>query len=188
MNRLFPALAVSLLASCVTLPGDEDSVPVRHALQGPDTACERGADLLGLRVVQAAPGLASDRIAVMDGASGEISYLKDLRWAETSTLLLQQRLATDLECRGRVVQTVAGSGTARDKLVCEMRAFNLVRTSTGDEASVALSCLLHRADGGESSLLPAARVPLSGWNTGSAMRALDAAYGRMFDQLADGLR
>lgn len=187
MIRLPVLVVFFLLAGCVSLPGSEETVPLRYTLQAPTTDCTRGTEPLGLGVAQVASGLATDRIAIVDQSSAEMSYLKDLRWVDNAGAMLQQRLASDLECRGRVVQTSHRARAGRDNLVCEVRALNLVRNTAGDQASIALSCLFRSMDGRELAMLPSARVPLNRWSGDAAVRALGTAYARMFEQLSEQL-
>ncbi len=187
MTRFWLLLLIPLLPACINLPGSEDPAPVRYGLPGPSTDCTRGNDLLGLSVTQVASGLASDRIALVETASGEVTYLRNLRWVDTAGAMLEQRLATDLECRGRVVQVGHRPRAEQDHLVCEVRALNLVRDASGEHATVALSCFYRGANGGEHSLLPSAEVPVASWNGDAAVRALGRAYLAVFDALVEEL-
>jgi ABC-type uncharacterized transport system auxiliary subunit len=178
---------IVLLPGCISLPGSEDPAPARYRLPGPDTGCIRGDALLGLSVTRVAPGLATDRIALEDSASSEVTYLKDLRWVDTAGAMLEQRLATDLECRGRVVQIGHRPRGDQDHLQCEVRALNLVRDSAGKHANIALSCFYQDAHGLEQTLLPSAEVPVVNWNSDAAIQALGRAYLEVFEALATGL-
>ena len=187
MTRLSLLLLLALLPACITLPGSEGPAPIRYGLSGPDTDCDRGGALLGLSITQVGSGLATDRIGLVDSTSGEMTYLENLRWVDTAGAMLEQRLATDLECRGRVVQVGHRPRGNQDHLICEVRALNLVRDAAGEHAAVALSCFYRGEDGTEQTLLPSAEVSLTSWNSDAAIRALGSAYLEMFDALSANL-
>jgi ABC-type uncharacterized transport system auxiliary subunit len=181
-------LVLCLLQGCVSLPGSDTPAPARYTLQGPVQACTPGACVLALGVVQVAAGLDTDRIARVQVATGEFTYLRDLRWVDSAGSMLEQRLAADLECRGIAVQTGHRTRSGQSQLLCELRALNLLEAREGDVAEVALSCVYRGGDGGpEQVLLQSARVPLEHWSGTAAVQALSAAYAEVFDGLYAGI-
>jgi ABC-type uncharacterized transport system auxiliary subunit len=179
---------IILLPACISLPGSDSPAAARYRLPGPDDGCTRGDALLGLSVTRVAPGLATDRIALEDAASGEVTYLRKLRWVDTAGAMLEQRLAADLECRGRVVQIGHRPRSDQDHLQCEVRSLNLLRDASGNRAAVALSCFYRDSAGAEQTLLPSAEVAVTTWNGDAAIQALGRAYLEVFEVLATGLR
>jgi len=181
-------LVLYLLQGCVTVPGSDAQAPARYTLQGPVQACTPGGCILALSVVQVAAGLDTDRIARVQVATGEFTYLRDLRWVDSAGSMLEQRLAADLECRGIAVQTGHRARAGQSQLLCELRALNLLEGKEGNVAEVALSCVYRGGDGGpDQVLLQSARVPLDHWNSTAAVQALSTAYAEVFDGLYAGI-
>jgi ABC-type uncharacterized transport system auxiliary subunit len=173
----------------MTLPGSDTSVPSRFNLQGPQERCDAGGDALVLSVTTVNAGLASDRIARRDITTGELTYLKDVRWATEVARLAEQRLARDLECNGFTVLSSHHHRLGQAQLVCEVRALNLVRDGDRDAAEVGLSCLHYPAGGAaERPFVSQQRNSLETWTAASAVAAISRAYQSVFDELLTELR
>ncbi len=196
MNKLLAiTLFCLLLPACVTLPGSEAGTTSRYLLKGPVGECETGATPLALSIVRVNAGLDTSRIARRDAHSGEYSYLKNVRWVEEVAAMMEQRLATDLECRGYTVLTSHHSKLSYDRLVCEVRALNLVEGDGdrvedrgGDRAEVGLSCVYFRAGAKKDIAIRSHHSSdLRSWSANDAVAAASDAYQRVFSELADAL-
>ncbi len=188
MNRNLIGVLLSLpLAACVDLPGSDASPAYRYSLQaGTSTSkpCKTGSRPLTLVVASVGAGLDTNRIATRNANSGEISYLRGMRWAESTGLLLQQQLATDLECQGYTVTTSHHRSLSRNQLLCEVRAFNLVERDGGNEGAVYLSCTyLQTADQTELSLKANYSSKLHSWSGDHAVAAIREAYREAADDI-----
>jgi ABC-type uncharacterized transport system auxiliary subunit len=183
LNKLLIVLLAALLGGCFTLPGSEAETPTRYALQGPAHDCVGGNRSIAVSIVRVASGLDTDRIARLREPTGEFSYLRNLRWVDSAGAMVEQRLATDLECRGFVVQTGHRTRTGQGELLCELRALEVRETGQDNTAVVALSCTYQDKDGAERALVESAQRPLAHWNATAAVQALGVAYGAVFDKL-----
>ena len=132
---------------------------------------------------QVAAGLNTDRIARIQETTGEFSYLRDVRWVDSTGPMMEQRLASDLECRGFVVHTGHRTRAEQSELLCELRALQLQETSIGNQAVVTLSCTFLAANGTGLALVESATKPLSSWSTKAAAQALGTAYAEVFENL-----
>lgn len=180
------AATTLLLGACMTLPGSGTPPTSRYLLRDVPGDCSAGDSALNLSVVRASAGLNSERIARRDAASGEITYLSGVRWADQLPLLLEQQLARDLECRGFAVITGHQRALGQPRLVCEVRAFNLLEDGS-DQAEAWLSCMFYRDNGEQQSLSSRHRIALGRWNADSAVAALSDAYNAVFTDLAAGM-
>ena len=170
----------------MALPGSDTPPTSRYVLRDVPGTCGPGNRTLNLSVIRASAGLNSERIARRDEASGEITYLSGVRWAEQLPLLLEQQIARDLECRGFAVITGHQRALGQSRLVCEVRAFNLLENG-GDRAEAWLSCMYYPDSGKARSLVSRQQVPLGRWNADSAVAALSDAYSAVFTDIAAGL-
>lgn len=186
MNKLLLLAPLALLAACMTLPGSDTPATSRYLLTNAQAGCETGGTPISLSVLRVNAGLDNDRIARLDARSGQLSYLKDVRWADQLGRLLEQQLATDLECRGFAVMSGHRHSLGQPRLLCEVRAFNLVQDNR-DQADVALSCVLQE-DGSDRSIITRHREPLARWSADAAVAALSEAYGRALDDLVAAMR
>lgn len=125
----------------------------------------------------------TDRIPLVRQSTGEVSYLRDIRWVEGAGAMMEQRLASDLECRGLVVLTGHRTHAGQSELLCELRALELQESSTGNQAVVTLSCTYQAGEGTAKALVESARQPLTGWSATAAVQALAAAYSAVFEKL-----
>jgi ABC-type uncharacterized transport system auxiliary subunit len=168
------------LCACVDLPGSTASTHDRYGLQAaqPDSAqCEAGSTAITLVISSVGTGLDSNRVARRNVSSGEISYLQGVRWAESAGKLVEQQLALDLECNGYTVSTSHHRRLSRNRLECELRAFNLLQTENQDEAEVKLSCsYLQVANQNEVLLKTDQRSTLPTWSADAAIAAIRTAY------------
>ena len=183
MTRLFIVVLALFLAGCLTLPGSDDTAPTRYTLKGPGQACIAGERPIAVSIVQVAAGLDTDRIARLKESTGEFTYLRDLRWVDIAGVMVEQRLAADLECRGFVVLTGNRTRAGQSELLCELRALELQETAERDRAVVALSCIYRGGDGAEQALVASSSTPLARWNATTAVQALGLAYAEVFDSL-----
>ncbi len=186
MTRLLLLAALALLTACMTLPGSDTPAASRYLLVSTAQDCEPGGEAISLSIAGVNAGLDNDRIARLDATTGELSYLKDVRWADELGLMLKQQLAGDLECRGFTVMSGHRHKLGQPRLLCEVRAFNLLRDGR-DLGDVAFSCVLSQAEG-ERSIITRHSVPLERWNADAAVAALSQAYGEVVDDLIDGMR
>jgi ABC-type uncharacterized transport system auxiliary subunit len=187
LNRTCWALLLcGALSACVNLPGSDTSPPLRFMLQGPAGKCSSGNTPLSVSVVRVGPGLNNDRIARRDQNTGEVSYLEDVRWVDRSGAMLEQRLASDLECSGYAVLTSHHGKRSTDELVCEVRALNLV-SGTGNSAEVALSCVLFGSGDNSNALQTRHSSPLGSWQASAAVAAVSQAYQQVFKDLVSWL-
>lgn len=188
MNRLILLLAASLLDGCVSIGGSDDAPTSRFMLQGAEKSCQPGDRALVLSINKVGSGLNNDRVARLETASGEMTYLKGVRWIDNVGQMVEQRLATDLECAGYTVQTGHRSRAGHDHLACEVRALNLLHGGGTDQAAAGLSCLyFNSASATETALTSSSRVTISRWNSAQAMAALSSAYDKVFHELISDL-
>jgi len=183
LNKLVLLIVPPLLGGCLALPGSEGNTPSRFALQGPDQSCVAGSRALAVSIGQVAAGLNNDRIARIHEATGEFSYLRDVRWVDSAGPMMEQRLASDMECRGFVVHTGHRTRAGQSELLCELRALELQETSDGNQAVVTLSCTFLGDNGAGQALVESAAEPLSRWSATAAVQALGAAYAAVFENL-----
>jgi ABC-type uncharacterized transport system auxiliary subunit len=176
-------LVTILMGGCLALPGSEGNTPSRFALQGPDQSCVAGNRALAVSIGQVAAGLNNDRIARIHEATGEFSYLRDVRWVDSAGSMMEQRLASDMECRGFVVQTGHRTRAGQSELLCELRALELQETRDGNQAVVTLSCTFWGNGGAGQALVESAAEPLSRWSATAAVQALGTAYAAVFENL-----
>jgi ABC-type uncharacterized transport system auxiliary subunit len=188
LNRvLAPALCL-LLSACVSIPGENVDPAARYMLKGPDENCTSGGPTLVLSVIKVSSGLDTERVARRDAASGQFTYLKDVRWVDHSGRMLEQRLATDLECKGYSVITSHHAQLHNTRLVCEVRALNLVQAGGGDSAEVGLSCVKFMSGGKQQDTIQASHAtPLRSWSTNNAMAAMADSYARVLGELSSQL-
>ena len=185
MNKLLPCgLTLMLLSACVELPGADSGTTTRYMLQSANNgsgSCTSPTASLHLSVVKVGAGLDSDRIARRDAGTGEITYLKNVRWVDSVGVMLEQRLAADLECRGYTVITSHHRRLSQDQLICEVRALNLVADAGGNQAEVGLSCIFIKAGvSGELTLKSHHQSPLRSWRANDAATAASNAYQQVF--------
>jgi ABC-type uncharacterized transport system auxiliary subunit len=188
VNKLIaPGLTLLLLSGCVELPGADTGPTTRYALQSANSgpgSCDPPTATLNLSVIKVNAGLETDRIARRDAGTGEITYLKQVRWIDTVGVLMEQRLATDLECRGYTVITSHHRWLSSDQLVCEVRALNLVAGAGGDSAEVGLSCVYFKVETGEERAMKSHhQSALRSWRADAAVAAASEAYQQMFAEL-----
>lgn len=188
MNRvLAPALCL-FLSACVSIPGENIDPAARYMLKGPDENCTGSGPTLVLTVIKVSSGLDTDRVARRDAASGQFTYLQGVRWVDRSAGMLEQRLARDLECRGYSIITSHHAQLHNTRLVCEVRALNLVQTGGGDSAEVGLSCVKFLSGGKQQeTILASHTTPLRSWSTSNAMAAMAESYASVLDGLVSGL-
>lgn len=187
MTRLFAVILVSLLTACMTLPGSDAPVFSRYTLQGAQQNCSGGGTPLVLSVPRVNVGLDSDRIARRNADSGELSYLKDVRWADQAGVMVEQQLARDLECSGFTVLSSHHHKLGQPQLVCELRALNLIEKGGRDLAEAGLSCLLYGAQG-DTPIVANHQVSLATWNARSAVAAISQAYQQVFADLLQAVQ
>jgi ABC-type uncharacterized transport system auxiliary subunit len=184
---LAPGLTLFLLSACVELPGADSGTTTRYMLQSATSgsgSCDSPGATLNLSVVKVNAGLETDRIARRNASTGEITYLKQVRWIDTVGLMTEQRLAADLECRGFTVITSHHRRLNYDQLVCEVRALNLVAGDGGNKADVGLSCVYSRAGTGEERAVKSRhQSPLRSWSADDAVTAASEAYQHVFTEL-----
>lgn len=181
MNKILRLGLLCLpLCACVDLPGSTASAHDRYALQAaqPVSAqCKAGSTAISLMITSVGAGLDNNRVARRNVRSGEVSYLQGVRWAESAGKLVEQQLALDLECRGYTVSTSHLRSLSRNRLECELRAFNLLQAKNQDEAEVKLSCsYLQVADQSEVPMKTDQRSTLSTWSADAAIAAIRTAY------------
>jgi ABC-type uncharacterized transport system auxiliary subunit len=178
---------LALLAACVSLPGSDSPAFSRYALQGPSGNCTEGGTPLVLSISRVNVGLDSDRIARRNAGTGEITYLKDVRWADKVGSMAEQRLAQDLECNGFTVLSGHYQKLGQPRLVCEVRALNLVIDGGSDQAEVGFSCLYYRGEE-DLPIVTSRRAGLTDWSAGSAVAAASDAYRLALADLLSALR
>jgi len=188
VNKWLIAILACALGGCLSLPGSDSAAPSRYTLQGPGGSCVPAQRSLVLDVAAVGAGLDTDRIAQVQEPTGEVTWLKDVRWVRSTGVMLEDRLATDLECRGFAVQTGHRVHPGGSRLQCELRTLNLIERDGAREARITLSCLYRAADEApESVLLESARVPLARWSADAAVGAFNAAYAEVFNGLYAGM-
>jgi ABC-type uncharacterized transport system auxiliary subunit len=188
LTKFLPPALCLLLSACVSLPGENVEAPARYMLTGPDRTCSSGGPTLALSVIKVGSGLDTDRVARRDAATGQFTYLQGVRWVERTGGMMAQRLAKDLECRGYSVITSHHTQLKNTRLVCEVRALNLVRAGGGDSAEVGLSCVRFISGGRQQNPIQAsATTSLRSWSVDNAMSALAESYARVLDELASDL-
>lgn len=186
MTRLLLITPMLLLAACMTLPGSDTPPTSRYLLTNAPGDCTVGGEALSLSVLRVNAGLDNDRIAVLDASSGELSFLKDVRWADELGMLLEQQLAGDLECHGYAVMSGHRHSLGQARLMCEARAFNLIRNGS-NQAEVALSCVLNRDDD-DRTIITRHTAPVARWSADDAVAALSKAYSEVLDDIVAGMR
>lgn len=187
MTRWLPACTIALaLSACVTLPGSDSPSTARYLLRDANSDCRSPAEPLALSVVRAGAGLDTDRIARRDSESGEVTYLAGVRWADQLPGLLEQQMARDLECGGYAIMTGHHRTMAQSRLVCELRAFNLVANG-GNRAEAWLSCMYYPRGAQARAVVSRHSAALADWSADSAVAALNAAYGEVIEDIQLGL-
>ena len=183
------ALATCLfLSACVSLPGEDEEPAARYMLNGPDQDCSSEGKPLILSIIKVSSGLDSERIATRDASTGQFTYLQGVRWVDRSGIMLEQRLAKDLECKGFSVITSHHAQLNNNQLVCEVRALNLVQSSDGNRAEVALSCIKFHSHGKKQDAIMASHsTPLRSWGINEAMDAMAESYARVLEELTSKL-
>ena len=189
MNRTLLLCLPVLLSACVSLPGEDADPATRYMLQGPGQQCSAAGKPLALSIIKVSSGLDTDRVARRNASSGEMTYLQGVRWVERVGGMMEQRLAMDLECAGYAVITSHHSHLDNDKLVCEVRALNLVQAGGADTADVSLSCVQFRAHGKtQNTILVSRSSPLRSWSANNAMTAMSRSYATVFKDLSSRLQ
>lgn len=186
MIRLLPLAPVLLLTACMTLPGSDTPPASRYLLTNTSDDCSTGDEALSLSVLRVNAGLDNDRIAVLEAGSGQLSYLKDVRWADELGPMLEQQLAGDLECHGYAVMSGHRHSLGQARLTCEVRAFNLLKNG-GNQAEVAVSCVLDR-DNEDRTIITRHSAEVTRWSADAAVAALSTAYGDVVDDIVASLR
>lgn len=176
-------VTAAFLGGCLSLPGSDGNAPGRFALQGPSRTCVAGSRTIAVSIGQVAAGLNTDRIAQVQESTGAFSYLRGVRWVDSAGAMMEQRLASDLECRGFVVHTGHRTGVGQRELFCELRALELRETSVGNQAVVTLSCTYQADNGARQALVESAAKPLSRWSATVAVQTLGSAYADVFNKL-----
>ncbi|MEM0952812.1 MAG: ABC-type transport auxiliary lipoprotein family protein [Pseudomonadota bacterium] len=156
----------------MTLPGSDAPASKRYLLMSAEQRCQSSNTSLSLSIASMNAGLVTDRIALVDGDTGELQYLRGARWAVQANELLEQRLAEDLECAGFTVQSGHYQSLGQRRLVCEARALHLRDKSI---AEVALSCIDTR-EGSTHSVVSRHTAPVRPWSADAAVAALSQAY------------
>ena len=188
MNRLLIGSLVMFLAGCVSLPGENATAAAQYMLKGPDMDCSSGGKPLSLSVIKVSSGLDSDRIARRDRSSGQFSYLQGVRWVDSAGAMLEQRLASDLECKGFAVITSHHTQLNNDQLVCEVRALNLLAAGGSNSAEVALSCVLFKHSEHEQvTRLSSHSSPLRSLEIDDAMDAMANSYAQVLEDISSKL-
>lgn len=188
-NKISLVLVTASLTGCLSLPEGSDSVPRHYTLlpaQGNCSVTTTGT--LNIDVSRVAAGLDSDRVASLSGRSGELAYIKGMRWASDARTMLEQRLAADLETAGFSVTTSHHKLGITPELSCEIRQFNLLREGATYSARFALSCVLYKP--GQQDYQPlqsSAEQVVSQLNTGAIATALSASYSEGFGALCRDL-
>ena len=174
------------LSACVTLPGSDSPSTARYLLRDAGGDCQPPTTALSLSVVQASAGLETERIARRNTETGEVTYLAGVRWADQLPSLLEQQMARDLECRGHAVMTGHHRTLGQSRLICEVRAFNLVKDG-GNQAEAWLSCMYYPAGAEPRALVSRHSAALSNWSADSAVAALSTAYGSVIEDIEQGI-
>ena len=189
MSRRYlpPILLAPLLTSCMSLPGSETEPSLHFDLPSPSANCSAGGTPLALTVAEVSPGLDSDRIARRAAATGEFTYLQDVRWVGRSAVVVEKALARDLECRGYTVLSGPQRRGSHDQLVCELRAFNLIDSGGRNAAEVGLSCLVFRQGAEDIAVVARGRSNVGTWSATSAVNALSDAYRQAVEKLLEPL-
>jgi ABC-type uncharacterized transport system auxiliary subunit len=190
VNKFLPILlSCLLLPACMTLPGSDVGTTSRYMLKSPVNDCTAGERPLALSVTSVSAGLDTNRIARRDDRSGEFSYLKNVRWVAELAPMMEQRLAGDLECRGFTVLTSHHGKLSYERLVCEVRALNLIEDGGGDQAEVGLSCLYFRpGTKSEVAVRSYHSAGLRSWSADDAVAAMSDAYRQVFKDLSQALK
>ncbi len=188
MNRLALLLLLVTVGGCLSLPEGSESVPKLYSVLAAQSSCRPDSPgTLNIGVTRVGAGLNSDRIASISARSGEIVYLKDMRWAMNTQAVLEQRLAADLESAGFSVITSHHKLAHTPELSCEIRQFNLVENG-GYSAQVALSCVLYEpAQKDYRALQATASTSLSQLSGDAVVQAMSASYSEAFNQLCRAL-
>ncbi len=188
MIRLATAGLFLFLSACVSLPGEDAEPAARYMLKGPEHNCVAAGPPLLLSIIKVASGLDTDRIARRDTATGQFTYLQGVRWVDRSGGMLEQRLASDLECKGYTVITSHHAQLRNRQLVCEVRALNLVQSRGSDSAEVTLSCVLFDdARKQQDTILASHSSPLRRWGINDAMVAMAESYAQVLEDVSSQL-
>jgi len=188
------------LSSCLSLP-DGPGDPSRHyGLLPAQSSCRTPVpQTMKLAITQVAAGLEGDRMIQLSSESGELVYLSDMRWASDTQILLEQRLAQDLETAGFTIITSHHKLASTSELNCELRALNLRGDSTNSANKETEETAVRRAEFALSCALydPVARnnriISASGSSTFEQLRAdeiakaLSESYHQGFVDLCKGL-
>jgi ABC-type uncharacterized transport system auxiliary subunit len=189
---LVAGFTLGLSAGCVQLPGADSEAAARYMLLSADNGtvtCKVPEKSLRLSVLKLSAGLDTDRVALRNRDTGEFTYLTGVRWIDSAGSMLEQRLASDLECHGYSVVSSHHRRSDQDSLNCEVRALNLIESDgAGKKAEVGLSCVYLPAQGQPAIAIQSRQTEMVGsWRADEAIRALSAAYARQFNELLDAL-
>jgi ABC-type uncharacterized transport system auxiliary subunit len=184
MNKLALLLLLTITSGCVSLPDGDTTTDKHYAVLPASGSCQHDSPgTLSIGISRVAAGLDSNRVASISASSGELVYIKDMRWATDTHTLLEQRLAADLENAGFSVITGHHKLSSTPELNCEIRQFNLVKNN-GYSAQVALSCVLYDPkQKGYQALQAAASTSLSQLSGDTVAHAISASYSEAFNQL-----
>lgn len=187
-TRLVLLLLLATGSGCVSLPEGSGTVAKHYSVLPADSSCKTGSpDTINIGISRVGAGLDSDRVASISASSGELVYIKDMRWATATQALLEQRIAADLESAGFSVTTSHHKLASTPELSCETRQFNLVENG-GYSAQVALSCVLYDPTQGDyQAVQVAASTPLPHLSGDTVAQAMSASYSQAFEQLCKAL-
>lgn len=195
----FAAITLLSLSACLSLPeGPGD--PSRHygLLPAKSSCSATSPSTLKLAITRVASGLEGDRITQLSGRSGEMVFIGNMRWASNTQMLLEQRLAQDLETAGFTVITSHHKLAATRELNCELRALNLwedgsaaydtLDKTTVRQAHFGLSCALYDPIAQSSRVIIAeGSSHLEQLRADEIAKALSESYHQGFTNLCIGL-
>lgn len=174
-----------LLSACLSLPDQQQNMQQHFNLKAANSACKNSqSEIIKLTITNVATGLNNDRVIQLSNQTGEVVYLRNMRWPNELQTVVQQRLAADLEKAGFSVITSHYQFASSKQLLCEVRALNLISDGSQNQAHFALSCnLLSKGKQSLKNIKVNQLSHIDQLSSVSINQALSESYNLGFDQL-----
>ena len=180
-------LASGLLAGCAALGGSKAPTADTYELglsQADDVAAVRAGTQILIAEPSALKALDSDNIVVRTEPL-VIQYLDDAQWSDRLPKIVQRRLADTFTASDRFAGVgLPGQGLAIDyQLITEISAFSVDARANAANVVINAKLLDDRTGTVSASRQFRATVPAGGTTADAYVRALDAAFGTVSQDL-----